>query len=90
MVENGGGGSGAFLTDPASINEIIVDLYEKRLLVDEKLRFIDDIQVIEGFSRFEKPDSPKLSICLVMGFAAGLLIAIVIVAIRGVQARLDA
>jgi hypothetical protein len=90
MVENGGGGSGAFLTDPASINEIIVDLYEKRLLVDENLRFIDDIQVIEGFSRFDKPDSPKLSICLVMGFAAGLLIAIAIVAIRGVQARLDA
>ncbi len=88
LVENGGGNAGAFLTDPASINEIIVTLYEKRLSIDENLRFIDDIQVIEGFTRFDKPDSPKLSICLLVGFAAGLLVAIAIVAIRGVQARL--
>ena len=88
LVENGGNGSGTFLTDPASVNEMIVNLYEKRLGIDENLRFIDDIQVIEGFTRFDKPDSPKLSICLVVGFAAGLLIAIGIVAVRGVQARL--
>ena len=89
LVEKGGGNAGAFLTDPASINEIIVNLYEKRLGIDESLRFIDDVQVIEGFTRFDKPDSPKLSICLVVGFAAGLLIAIAIVAFRGVQARLN-
>jgi LPS O-antigen subunit length determinant protein (WzzB/FepE family) len=88
LVENGGNGSGAFLTDPASVNEMIVNLYEKRLGIDENLRFIDDIQVIEGFTRFDKPDSPKLSICLVVGFAAGLLVAIGIVAFRGVQSRL--
>jgi hypothetical protein len=88
LVENGGGNGGAFLTDPASINEIIVDLYEKRLAIDENLRFIEDIQVIENFTRFDKPDSPKLSICLLVGFAAGLLVAIAIVATRGVQARL--
>ncbi len=88
LVEKGGGNAGAFLTDPASINEIIVDLYEKRLSIDENLRFIDDIQVIAGFTRFDKPDSPKLSICLVVGFAAGLLFAIALVAVRGVQARM--
>jgi uncharacterized protein involved in exopolysaccharide biosynthesis len=89
LVEKGGGNAGAFLTDPASINEIIVTLYEKRLSIDENLRFIDDIQVIEGFTRFDKPDSPKLSICLVIGFAAGLLVAIVIIAFRGLQARME-
>lgn len=89
LVENGGNGSGAFLTDPASVNEMIVNLYEKRLTIDEHLRFIDDIQVITGFTRFNKPDSPKLSICLVAGFAAGLLIAIAFVTIRGVRARLE-
>ncbi len=88
LVENGGNGSNAFLTDPASVNAMIVNLYEKKLGIDESLRFIEDIQMIAGFTRFDKPDSPKLSICLVAGFAAGLLIAIAIVAVRGVQARL--
>jgi hypothetical protein len=89
MLRSGGNNATPFLTDPGSINVDIVTLYERNLQIDEDIRFIDEIQVIEGFTKYSKPDSPKLIICLIGGLALGIMLAFMYIFLKKVQANLQ-
>ncbi len=85
LISRGGGSSNAFIAEPGNINVDIVELYEQSLKIEESLQFIDNIQVISGFDRRENPDSPKMTICIAIGAAVGLIAALMVAFLRALN-----
>jgi hypothetical protein len=88
LLRTGGNSANPFLTDPSSVNLHIVSLYEKQLKIAEEIKFLEEIQVIEGFTRVEKADKPKLIICLLSGIFIGLVSAIIYILIQAIRGNL--
>jgi LPS O-antigen subunit length determinant protein (WzzB/FepE family) len=59
------------LVDPTNIYSKIIELHKQRIDNKNSLELYNSIQLIEGFTPFRKPASPKLSISLMTGFALG-------------------
>ncbi|HLT82138.1 MAG TPA: hypothetical protein VKZ86_14005 [Cyclobacteriaceae bacterium] len=74
--------SATMLMNPSEAYVSTVELVKEKLELEEKLRLVNSVQVVEGFVPIKKPVSPKLSILLPVGFVAGLLLAVVIIALR--------
>lgn len=70
------GGMETMLVDPANIYSTIIQLNKEQLNYKNALELVDSIQLVEGFTVFEKPASPKLSMALLIGFAGGFLMAL--------------
>lgn len=70
------------LVDPTNIYSKIIELTQQRISYKNALELFNSIQLIEGFTPFKKPASPKLSIALVAGFALGFFGAIGILTLR--------
>lgn len=73
--------SNTFLTDPTSVNIQIIELYEKILDLEIKIRLSDDIQVIQGFTISGSPDGPLALPYIVEGAVIGLVVACFIILI---------
>jgi hypothetical protein len=59
--------------DPTSVNSKILEIMEKKINLQNSLELSNSVQVIEGFTRYEKPVSPKLILSLIGGSTVGLL-----------------
>ncbi len=70
------------LVDPTNIYSKIIELTQQRIGYKNALELFNSIQLIEGFTPFKKPASPKLSIALVVGFALGFFGAIGILTLK--------
>jgi len=68
-----GGKDNLVLFDPTTIHSKIVDLTKERTSLHNNLETINSIQLVEGFTVFEKPVGPKLSYSLAGGASIGLL-----------------
>jgi len=70
-VENIIGGSGrassSLIVDGSSINRQLIEMNEKLLNFKEGLQFTNAVQVLQGFSKFSKPDGPHLIPWLIIG-----------------------
>jgi len=64
------------LVDPTNIYSKIIELSKEQINYRNALELSDSIQLVEGFTVFEKPAQPKLSIMLLIGFFGGFFIAI--------------
>jgi hypothetical protein len=64
------------LVEPTSIYSKIVELTKEQIKYKNELELSDSIQLIEGFTVFQKPAQPKLSILLLIGFFGGFFAAI--------------
>jgi hypothetical protein len=73
--------TGRMIADPSSINVQIILLQEKRFDLEEKIALIDDLQIIEGFTPSDVPESPKLLKNVVTGMILGFFIAILVITI---------
>jgi hypothetical protein len=71
------------LFDPTTINSRIVDLTYEKLKNQNELAVVNSIQLIQGFTNFNNPISPKLSISLASGASLGLFFVIALIAIKG-------
>jgi hypothetical protein len=71
--------------DPTSINSRIVDLTREMLKYQNDLALVNNIQLIQGFTNFNKPISPKLSISLASGASLGIFLIVLLIAIKGFQ-----
>lgn len=84
-----GGNSTMLMLDPGSVNKDIMALYEKELEIKSDLLLIDDIQVIQDFTRFSKPASPKLLQSVATSTGSAVILALIIIAIlearRGIR-----
>lgn len=59
--------------DPTTVNSKILELTEKKINLQNSFELSNSVQVIESFTRYEKPISPKLGVSLVGGSMVGLL-----------------
>jgi LPS O-antigen subunit length determinant protein (WzzB/FepE family) len=76
------------LFDPTTINSKILELNKEKINLQNSLETINSIQLIEGFTAFNKPISPKLSLSMVAGSAIGLIFAALFVAYKAIRAML--
>lgn len=75
-------GSGMLLVDPANIYSTLVDLTRQKLEYQNSLELFYSIQLVDGFTPFKEPVSPKLWLNLLIGFAAGFLLTLMILIFR--------
>ncbi len=73
------------LFDPTTVNSKILELNKEKIDLQNKLELVNSIQLIEGFTVFEKPVSPKLSFSLATGASFGLIIVGVILAFTSLR-----
>lgn len=74
--------SGMVMVNPADVYAQTVELFKNKLMLEEELRLVSSVQLVEGFSPLNRPVSPKLSILLPAGLVAGLLVAFLIIGLR--------
>ncbi len=70
---SGVSGAGLVFVDPTNIYGKLVELHERRIQYKNALELHDSVQIMEGFTPFNKPVFPKLSLMLVLGFALGIV-----------------
>lgn len=88
LLEEGSTSKSNFLTDPANINLQLITLYERILNLNTSIELSDDIQIINGFTRFNRPDVPRMIIFLIGGVGLGLFIGFVIIGIKVINNKL--
>ncbi len=75
--ENTGIGGTSF--DLEDIYRQSMELFERKSQLTHELKTIENFQVIQGFTAFQKPISPKLSLSLAGGVVAGLILALLFI-----------
>jgi hypothetical protein len=78
----------SFMLDVTGINSQWIGLNEKLLSLQEELRFVNAVQVLQSFSKIRKPESPKLLKTLFFGVLAGGFIGYIIALFRYLFAKL--
>jgi hypothetical protein len=63
------------LVEPTSIYSKIIELNKEQINYKNALELVNSIQLVEGFTAFEKPAKPKLSVSLILGFVGGVFLA---------------
>ncbi len=81
MIYNQQGGNLVVL-DPSNVYEKALNLFKEELTYQENLELIDSIQLIEGFTAFNNPIAPRLSISGGGGLLVGLFLALMIMLTR--------
>ena len=67
------------LLNPFTIYKELVDLFDQKLQSERDLLLVQNFQIIEGFTPFQKPVSPKLGPNILFGVTIGLTICITII-----------
>ncbi|MCU0420035.1 MAG: hypothetical protein MUC38_10330 [Cyclobacteriaceae bacterium] len=73
------------LIDPTNIYDQIINLKRQQLEYRNALQLANSIQLVEGFTIYEKPAEPKLSVAMAVGFALGFFAALAVVFVRWVS-----
>lgn len=73
------------LVDPTSIYSKIIDLNKERVNLKNSLELVNSIQLVEGFTLFKKPTSPKLSISVAAGSSLGLFFAALVIGFKSIR-----
>ena len=80
--------SSSLIVDGSSINRQLIDMNEKLLYWQEELNFTNGIQVLQGFSKFDKPIGPKLLVLLVLGWIGSFALAYIYALISSLNRKL--
>jgi uncharacterized protein involved in exopolysaccharide biosynthesis len=83
-----GGKENLVLFDPTTVHSKIVELNKERTSLQNSLETINSIQLVEGFTVFEKPVSPKLSFSMAGGASLGLLFVGAVIAVKVIRKML--
>ena len=76
---------GDVMFDPTSVNSKIVELTKEKLTLENNRALVNSVQVIEGFSQFGVPSSPKLAVALASGSTIGLIFVGLLLAIKSIR-----
>lgn len=82
--------SSSLIVDGSTINRQLIDMNEKLLYWKEDLNFTAGIQVLQGFSKFDKPIDPKLFVLLVLGWIFCFALAYIYALISSLNGKLKA
>ena len=80
--------SSAMIVDAGSINRQWLEVNERLLGYKAELQFADAVQVLQSFSRFEKPTGPKLIPWIVIGLVLFLGLAFAYATISTIRHRI--
>jgi uncharacterized membrane-anchored protein YhcB (DUF1043 family) len=75
ILNGKGAGSSSLIMDASSVSRQLIDMNEKLLSYKEELKFANAVQVLQSFSKFEKPVGHNLFISLFLGLVTCLFIA---------------
>ena len=75
IIAGNGRSSSPLLLDGSGSNKQLIEMNEKLLGFKETLQFTNAVQVLQSFSKFNKPDGPKLLPWLLIGALAFTCIA---------------
>lgn len=78
----------SFIVDISDVNVQMITLREKLYQNQETLKFVDAIQIMQKFEKFERPASPHLSILMFSGFVGGLFLGLVISIVKNVRMKI--
>lgn len=70
------------LLDPSNVYEQAIKTYKEELIYQERLALIESIQLIEGFTAFNKPLRPRLILSLAVGLFTVLILAFAFICFR--------
>jgi hypothetical protein len=70
------------LFDPTTVNSKILELNKEKINLQNSLETVNSIQLVEGFTVFEKPANPRLYISLATGAGLGLVIVTLLLAFK--------
>jgi hypothetical protein len=73
------------LVDPTNIYSKIIDLNKEQIGYKNSLELVNSIQLVEGFTVYNKPISPKLSISLVAGASFGLFVIALLIGFKSLR-----
>ena len=73
------------LMDPTTINSELIELNIQKMNFMNSLEIANSVQLVEGFTIFEKPTSPKLSISLVVGSSFGLFCVFLVIGFKSIR-----
>jgi hypothetical protein len=76
---------GNVMFDPTTVNSKILDLTKERINLQNSLDLSNSVQVIEGFTRFERPSSPRLLVSLISGSFVGLFFVGLFIAFKSIR-----
>lgn len=71
--------------DPTNVNSRIVSLSQEREALKEKLVLVKSVEVVEGFTQFNKPVWPKKSVSLAAGATLGLFLVGALIAFKSIR-----
>jgi hypothetical protein len=71
--------------DPTTINSKILELTKEKINSQHYLDLANSVHLVEGFTRFQKPSKPKLSVSLVGGSLVGLFFVGVLIAFKSIR-----
>jgi hypothetical protein len=76
---------GNVMFDPTTVNSKILDLTKERINLQNNLELANSVQLIEGFTRYERPVRPRLSVSLISGSFVGLLFVSALIAFKSIR-----
>ncbi len=80
----------SYILDVSGINTQMINLNEKLLNYEEQLKFMNAVQVLHKFEKFQKPVAPKLIKLIVLGFIGGFAVGYVLAMYVHVRKKLRA
>jgi len=76
---------GDVMFDPTTVNSKIVGLTQERESLEERLTLLNSVEVVEGFTIFDKPIWPKKSVSLAAGATLGLFLVGIMIAFKSIK-----
>lgn len=76
---------GNVMFDPTTVNSKILELTKEKLTLQNNLALVNSVQIVEGFTRYERPVSPNFSLSLVSGSLVGLTFVAIFIAFKSLR-----
>lgn len=90
MLDNKNGHASSLFVDITGLNKQLIELNEKLLYYKQDLKLANAVQVLQGFSKFNRPAGPKMIVWLGLGLIAFLAIAYVYALYHSITRKLKA
>jgi hypothetical protein len=71
--------------DPTTINSKIIELTKEKITLQHDLELANSVHVVDGFTRFQKPSKPKLSLSLAGGSLVGLTFVGILIVFKSIR-----
>lgn len=76
---------GNMMFDPTMVNTKIFELTRERITLQNELELVNSVQLMEGFTRFDKPVKPRFILSVVAGSSIGIFFVALLLIFKSVR-----